>query len=75
MMKTVTNEKRIELYVHCSHCVLQKKRDKLAVGWTAAGIQVWCETCESNVLNIDFEGARHPANTTRIGNDTTPKKN
>ena len=26
-----------------------------AIGWTEKGLQVWCETCDSNVINLDFK--------------------
>ena len=38
---------------------------KLKVGLTSLGLQVWCRRCDVNVCHIDFEGADHPANTTR----------
>tara|TARA_B100000214_G_scaffold68580_1_gene45752 strand:+ start:908 stop:1228 length:321 start_codon:yes stop_codon:yes gene_type:complete len=29
-----------------------------SVGWTELGLQVWCETCDSNVINFDFKGQK-----------------
>ena len=36
---------------------------KLLVGFTENGLQVWCMRHDCNVLNIDFEGIKHPRNT------------
>lgn len=63
-----TNE--IKLYMHCGLCVAEKPADKsprewgqLEMGWTPIGFQVWCKRHECNVLHIDFEGAKHDAET------------
>lgn len=72
----VTNSKEISLYLHCGLCVQEWKDGKapgespesysrLSVGWTAPGLQVWCNRHDCNVVHIDFEGVQHPANTTR----------
>ena len=37
----------------------------LEVGFTVQGIQVWCKRHECNVFHVDFEGTKHPADTTR----------
>ena len=29
-----------------------------SVGWTELGLQIWCETCDSNVINFDFKGTK-----------------
>ena len=74
----ITNENQIGAYLHCGLClheVLDGKAPgespathaRLAFGWTPAGLQVWCERHGCNVINIDFEGAKHPAVTTRKG--------
>lgn len=73
--KTLSNSNKILLYLHCGLCL-----DELAIGnidkspmeyqwiqagWTKEGIQLWCVRHECNILHIDFEGKKHPANTTR----------
>jgi len=63
------NTNQIQLYVHCGLCLAglrtgQKYSQKLAVGWTAKGLQVWCDIHDVNVMHIDFEGHTHPANMT-----------
>jgi hypothetical protein len=39
---------------------------QLEVGWSVLGIQVWCKRHDVNVLHMDFEGNKHPANQTCI---------
>jgi hypothetical protein len=36
---------------------------RLEVGFTRLGVQIWCLRHGMNVINIDFQGAVHPANT------------
>jgi hypothetical protein len=38
---------------------------RLSVGWTDIGLQVWCNRHNCNVINVDFQGTKHPANTSR----------
>ncbi len=72
-----TNENNIELYAHCRKCLEEWKADekintkqnpkdysKVQFGWTKQGIQVWCNRHECNIIHIDFEGQKHPADTT-----------
>jgi len=59
------NEKAIESFFHCALCVAGGKRSDLEAGLTPIGIQVWCRTHDANIVHVDFEGAKHPANTTR----------
>ena len=37
-------------YFHCGTC----HSGNLAVGWTKKGLQVFCEKCVKNVINLDF---------------------
>lgn len=50
---------RILLYFHCKNCLEANRQQHLAAGWTKEGIQIFCETCDSNVIDIDFEGIQH----------------
>lgn len=69
----LTNDNVIGAYVHCKLCleelVEQRIREspqeyaRLEMGWTHQGLQVWCVRHDCNVVHIDFEGYRHPANT------------
>ena len=66
-----SNTRQISLYLHCARC-LEDVPDRMAprqwqdleVGWTNDGLQVWCKRCDVNVIHIDFEGTKHPANLT-----------
>ncbi len=59
----------IQMYFHCRRCLKEiphgtspAEWSKLDIGWTEIGVQVWCRRHEINVVHIDFEGKRHPAN-------------
>lgn len=71
------NDNNIVAYLHCSKCLEEMKADpeleaalspkeysKVQVGWTKQGLQVWCNRHECNIVHIDFEGNKHPADTT-----------
>lgn len=68
----IKNTLQIEAYFHCQKCIREAQivrtspRDyaRLSVGYTPIGLQVWCNRHECNVLHVDFEGQKHPANTT-----------
>ena len=67
----ISNEHRIESYLHCGKCVDEIPGDisprdwaQLEVGWTVEGIQIWCRRHECNVMHMDFEGHQHPADVT-----------
>jgi len=78
-MADLSNENEINAFFHCSLCVQEWKRtifstptspaecQSLEVGWTDQGLQVWCREHDCNVVHIDFEGQKHPANVTRKG--------
>lgn len=44
----------IESFFHCATCGSGQN----AVGWTRKGIQVFCETCDKNIVHIDFKGQK-----------------
>lgn len=52
-------EPRIQLYFHCKNCYENGSQQHLAAGWTKEGLQVFCETCNTSVVDIDFEGVQH----------------
>lgn len=71
------NINNIEAYLHCGKCLSEWKnrreirtkqspRDysKIECGWTKKGIQIWCVRHSCNILHIDFEGQKHPVDTT-----------
>ena len=43
-------------YWHCKKCCDEDLPQRISVGVTAKGIQVWCETHNGNVRHIDFLG-------------------
>jgi hypothetical protein len=72
-----SSENEIVSFVHCRLCLeeLQKmpmtvkksprEYASLEVGFTKLGVQVWCKRHGVNVMHVDFEGQKHPANTAR----------
>lgn len=68
-MKSIPNSNCILTFFHCARCIDRKpdflsprEYANLEVGFTQLGLQVWCNRCECNVVHIDFQGNRHPAN-------------
>ena len=66
-----SNTNEIFQFIQCGKCmntlphgVSPREYGRLEVGFTAHGLQVWCRRCEANVVHIDFEGQKHPANCT-----------
>jgi hypothetical protein len=54
-------------FAHCKRCLAELPEDqspreyqRIQVGWTRRGVQVWCVRHECNVMHIDFEGHKHP---------------
>jgi hypothetical protein len=71
-VREISARNEIQAYFHCRSCFKEKPpkmapRDWMHIeaGWTPQGFQVWCVRCECNVVHVDFEGHKHPANTTR----------
>ncbi len=67
--RVIPNTRGITMFMHCRRCLAEKSADqsprefaRLEVGFTEIGLQVWCVRHGCNVLHIDFEGQRHPAN-------------
>jgi hypothetical protein len=53
----------IKQYFHCKTCMPKKPKTKspsqwarLAVGFTAKGLEVWCIRCQKSIINLDFQG-------------------
>lgn len=66
------NQNCVQQFAHCGLCLEELPSDqspaewaRLNFGWTKSGFQLWCERHQANVLHIDFEGHKHPADTTR----------
>jgi len=67
-----SNDLNISAYCHCGLCLEERPdgvspRDwgQLEVGFTREGIQVWGKRHEVNVIHINFQGQKHPADMTR----------
>ena len=74
MKRTPKLESKIVAFFHCRKCLDslpagRSPRDwaSLEVGFTKRGLQVWCKRHELNVIHIDFEGHRHPADLSERG--------
>lgn len=62
-------ENGIKMFFHCKNCMdVANKRttERLAMGWTIKGVQVWCENCDTCVVALDFRGMK-------IAHDFDPK--
>lgn len=70
-MGYIPNTNEIVMFFHCQNCLRDKPNDmspgdwaRMEVGFTSIGLQVFCRRCQANILHVDFEGVRHPANLT-----------
>jgi hypothetical protein len=45
-------------YWHCGKCLDEDNPQRIGVGWTPKGIQVWCEIHNENVWHIDLLGQK-----------------
>ena len=59
----------IVLFFHCRNCFYNKPSGinpreyaQIETGFTKLGIQVWCKRCDLNIIHVDFQGKKHPAN-------------
>lgn len=73
---SVSANNEIEAFLHCAMCIEEKPADmsmreygSYEIGWTPHGFQMWCIRHECNVMHIDFQGQKHPANTHRLKTD------
>ena len=60
----------IKMYFNCGNCLDNRPAGitpaewvRLEAGLTPAGLQIRCQRCDMNLIHVDFEGQRHPANT------------
>lgn len=60
----------ITAYMHCGKCIDELPRgvspseyQRLEIGLTDIGLQVWCKRHNLNVAHIDFDGAKVRINT------------
>ena len=70
--RDIPNTNEGEMFLHCGLCLEERPPDQsprewasLEVSWTTLGLQVWCKRHECNVIHVDFQNQKHPANTAR----------
>lgn len=71
--RPIPNTNEIGMYFHCARCLEQYEKEmpemsrgdfqQLEIGYTKIGLQIWCRRHNMNIIHIDFEGQKHPANT------------
>jgi hypothetical protein len=62
----IPNTNELRGYIHCGMCLKENAGPQmLEIGWTKLGLQIWCRRHNANVMHIDFQGQKHPANTSR----------
>ena len=72
-----SNQDNITSFIHCGRCleewnkneeiktkVSPKDYSKISCGFTKQGLQIWCNRHNCNIMHIDFEGEKHPADLT-----------
>ena len=68
-MKTKLQQKNpkevIEFYLHCKKCAIElpkgvSPRDfqRIQLGWTKPGLQVWCVRHDVEIVHLDFLGQK-----------------
>ena len=69
MQREISNELSITTFLHCRRCIEEKPENisprdyaQLEVGYTKIGLQIWCRRHNINIIHIDFENLKHPAN-------------
>jgi hypothetical protein len=82
--RPIPNTNKIGMFLHCGLCLDEWKAGKASgqspgsyqrvnVGYTQQGIQVWCTRHDCNVIHIDFAGQNFHANDSRLfAERTTP---
>lgn len=77
IMARIPMTNNIKAFLHCKTCIENKPKgispadyQSIECGWTDIGIQVWCKRCQLNIIHIDFEGQRHPANLDAIPHES-----
>ncbi len=65
MPSDIPNTNEIQKYMHCGLCLKENKAQNIEAGWTVLGFQVWCRTHDCNIVHVNFESTKHPANTGR----------
>lgn len=68
MKRHLSANNRIKMFFHCRGCFDDRPPDqspsewsRIEAGWTEAGLQVRCKRCDRNIIHVDFQGQKHPA--------------
>jgi hypothetical protein len=68
--RRIPSGNEIAMFFHCGNCLKDipvgqspSEWSRLEAGFTKIGLQVRCKRCDANIVHIDFEGKKHPANT------------
>lgn len=72
MSRPIPNTHEIKGFMHCARCVRERIGQKIEAGWTQQGFQVWCLNHNCNIIHVDFEDSKHPANTTAAESAAKP---
>lgn len=64
-MKNMSLNNEISMFFHCKECLKElpkgespKTYQKIQVGWTQRGLQVWCTRHNMNICHLDFLGQK-----------------
>lgn len=67
--KKISSKNCIGAYIHCAKCLKEIPAGVapvewawISIGWTKIGFQVFCNRHKVNVMHIDLQGQKHPAN-------------
>jgi hypothetical protein len=67
--KKIPGDMSILSFMHCRHCIEElpegispQNYASYSIGFTEIGLQVWCNRHDCNIVHIDFQGHKHPAN-------------
>ena len=75
--RSIPATKKITVFFHCKRCLAEgfkSDEQQMEVGYTPLGIQVWCKRHDLNILHMDLQGCKHPANTTAGGRTRRVRK-
>ena len=71
VQREIPSSNSILQYLHCGRCLRKALTEqgghypegqKVEVRFTEIGLQVVCKVCKGNIIHIDFQGQKHPAN-------------
>jgi hypothetical protein len=73
--RNIPSSNEIKAFFHCKLCLEELPEGmsprnwvRMECGWTELGFQVWCLRHDVNIVHVDFQGRKHPANLSRLPN-------